>query len=64
MRRSDLLEATANALTGLVVSLSLVWALRLFGLWDAPAWLVASFFFIASVGRSYVLRRLFRRAER
>lgn len=63
MKVRDLSEATANAVAGLGVSMLLVWALRHVGLWDAPAWLVAAFFFVASVGRTYVLRRVFRSVE-
>lgn len=58
---SDAAEALANAVAGLLVSLALVWALRASGLWDAPAWFVAGVFFAASVGRSFLLRRIFRR---
>lgn len=59
----DAAEAFINAVAGLGVSLALVWALRLAGLWDAAAPVVAAFFFAASVGRSYTLRRLFRWME-
>ena len=59
----DLSEAIANALAGLGVSLALVWLLRAVELWDAPAPVVAGFFFAASVARSYALRRLFRAME-
>ncbi len=59
----DMTEALINAVAGLGVSLALVWALRAVGLWDAPAWVVAAFFFAASVARSYALRRLFRAME-
>lgn len=60
MKRRDALEAFANALAGLAVSIALVMVLRAVGLWDAPALLISAFFFAASVGRSYVLRRAFR----
>lgn len=59
----DHLEAWANAIAGLAVSMALVAVLRLVGAWDAPALAIASLFFIASVARSYVLRRLFRAWE-
>ena len=60
MTRRDGLEAWANAAAGLGVSAALVALLRALGLWDAPALIVSAFFFVASVGRSYALRRLFR----
>lgn len=59
-RRRDMGEAVANACAGLGVSLALVWALRALGFWDAPALAVAAVFFVASVARGFVLRRLFR----
>ena len=62
-RSHDASEAVINAVAGLGVSLALVWALRLVGLWDASAPVVAAFFFAASVARSYALRRLFRMME-
>ncbi len=61
--RRDALEAWGNALAGLGISWVLVASLRALGLWDAPAVVVSVVFFAASVGRSYVLRRLFRRWE-
>ena len=60
---SDHLEAWANAVAGLAVSVALVAALRSVGLWDAPPAIVAAFFFAASVARSYALRRAFRWME-
>lgn len=62
-RSRDTVEALANAVAGLGVSLALVWALRAAGLWDAPAAAVAAVFFAASVARGFALRRLFRWAE-
>ena len=59
-RGKDAVEAWANAFAGLGISLALVAFLRAVGAWDAPAWAVASLFFLASVARSYALRRLFR----
>lgn len=53
-------EAWINAIAGLAVSWCLIWALRMTGLWDAPAVLVSAFFFVASVGRSYAIRKAFR----
>ena len=61
MKRRDASEAVANAVAGLGVSWALVAILRAVGLWDAPALVLSAFFFIASVARSYALRRLFRR---
>lgn len=61
MIRRDATEAIANAVAGLAVSWALVAILRAVGAWDAPALVVSAFFFIASVARSYALRRLFRR---
>lgn len=61
MIRRDALEAWANAVAGLAVSWLLVAGLRAVDLWDAPALIVSGFFFAASVGRSFALRRLFRR---
>lgn len=63
MRRRDGIEAWANAIAGLGISWALVALLRAVGMWDAPALIVSAFFFAASVGRSYALRRLFRRYE-
>jgi hypothetical protein len=60
MRQRDHLEAWANAAVGLGVSAALVAILRAAGLWDAPALIVSAFFFVASVARSYALRRVFR----
>ena len=60
MRRRDMAEAIANAVAGLAISWALVAGLRAVGLWDAPALVVSAFFFAASVGRSYALRRVFR----
>lgn len=60
MRQRDHIEAWANAVAGLGVSAALVAVLRAAGLWDAPALIVSAFFFVASVGRSYALRRVFR----
>ena len=57
----DASEALANAASGLVVSLALVWLLRAAGFWDAPAPVVGGVFFAASVARAYALRRWFRR---
>jgi uncharacterized membrane protein (DUF106 family) len=59
--RSDMTEAWANAIVGLCLSVALVWLLRWAELWDASAWLISGMFFAASVARSYVLRRVFRR---
>ena len=63
MRERDGMEAWANAVAGLGVSWAQVEILRAFGIWDAPALLVSAVFFIASVARSYALRRVFRRIE-
>ncbi len=63
MRRTDMIEAWANAIAGLGVSVALVWLLRWAGLWDASAFAISGVFFVASVARSYGLRRLFRRAS-
>jgi hypothetical protein len=62
MRRRDMTEAVVNAVAGLGVSWALVAALRALGWWDAPAAAISAVFFVASVGRSYALRRVFRRA--
>lgn len=59
----DGLEAWANAIAGLGVSVVMVWALRRLGLWDEGALSVAVWFFAASVARSYALRRVFRWME-
>ena len=59
-RGKDAAEAWVNAIAGLGISLALVAFLRAVGAWDAPAWAVAAVFFLASVARSYALRRLFR----
>jgi hypothetical protein len=63
MRSRDHAEAWLNAVVGLGISTALVWLLRAAGFWDAPALAVSSVFFAASVGRSYALRRVFRRGE-
>ena len=63
MIRRDMTEAWANAIVGLCLSVALVWVLRFAGLWDANALLISAVFFVASVGRSYALRRLFRKHE-
>ena len=52
MRRSDAIEAVANAGAGLLVSVGLVEALRAAGLWSAPSVAIACVFFIASVARA------------
>jgi len=57
---SDIIEAWANAIAGLGISWALVAVLRGLGLWDAPALAISAVFFVASVGRSYALRRAFR----
>jgi hypothetical protein len=59
-RRRDAIEAWANAIAGLGVSVALVWLLRRAGLWDLPALHLSAAFFAASVARSFALRRLFR----
>jgi len=61
--RHDAIEAWLNAVAGLAVSAALVALLRAVGWWDAPAVVVSAFFFVASVGRSYALRRIFRWVE-
>ena len=58
---ADTFEAWANAIVGLGISAALVQLLRFAGWWDANAMLIAVLFFGASVGRSYGLRRVFRR---
>ena len=63
MIRRDMTEAWANAIVGLCISIVLVWALRAAGLWDASAVLISALFFVASVARSYALRRIFRKGE-
>lgn len=63
MKRRDALEAWGNAIAGLVISSVIVTALRAADLWDLPAVILAAIFFAASVGRSFALRRLFRRWE-
>lgn len=60
---SDAIEAWANAIAGLAISLALIAVLRAAGAWDAPAPLVSAIFFTASVARSYGLRRVFRRVS-
>jgi hypothetical protein len=61
----DSMEAIANAVAGLVVSMVAVWALRASGAWlTAPAWVIAALFFLLSLARSRALRWAFRRAER
>lgn len=60
MKRHDAIEAWANAILGLAVSAALVALLRAAGWWDAPALVVSTAFFAASVARSYALRRAFR----
>lgn len=58
----DALEAWANALAGLAVSMIAVWLLRRSGAWGAaPAWTIATMFFALSWARSRLLRALFRR---
>lgn len=64
MRARDATEAVWNAVLGLAVSWALVAGLRYANLWDAPALLVSAFFFVASVARSYTIRRAFRIVER
>ncbi len=53
-------EAITNAVAGLVVSWALVLILRASGAWDAAAPVVVAAFFVASVARSYAIRRAFR----
>ena len=60
-RRADTFEAWANAIVGLGISAALVQLLRFTGWWDANAMLIAALIFGASVGRSYGLRRVFRK---
>lgn len=58
----DALEAWANALAGLAVSMIAVWLLRRSGVWvGAPAWAISALFFALSWMRSRLLRALFRR---
>lgn len=60
----DALEAWANAVGGLAISMVAVWLLRASGVWEtAPAWAIASLFFVLSLGRSRALRAAFRAAE-
>lgn len=60
VRRSDMTEAITNAVVGLGISIVLVWILRAVGWWDASALAISAIFFVASIARGYVLRRLFR----
>ena len=60
---TDGIEAWANAITGLGISLALVEGLRALDLWQAPSGAIAALFFTASIGRSYGLRKLFRRLD-
>ena len=59
----DHIEAWANAVAGLGVSVALVAGLRAVGAWDAHPLALSAVFFVASVARSYALRRLFRGLE-
>jgi len=65
-RRIDGLEAAANAVAGLVISMAAVQiAWPMFG-WQATveqSSMVAGLFFILSTARAYVLRRIFRRLQ-
>ena len=59
----DAREAWANAIVGLVISTGLIRLLRAAGAWDAPEVVLSAGFFVVSVARSYVIRRVFRRGE-
>ncbi len=60
----DAIEAWANAVVGMAVSMVAVWLLRASGAWvDAPAWVIAALFFLLSLVRSRALRWAFRRVE-
>lgn len=63
MKRRDATEAWVNAAAGFAVSYAITLALRAAGWWDAPALMIGVAYFVASVARSYALRRLFRRGE-
>jgi len=61
-RMMSLVEANTNAVVGLVVSWCFTyWGLPLFGLEPSPveATQITAVYFFLSVGRSYVLRRVF-----
>ena len=61
----DALEAWANAVGGLAISMVAVWLLRASGAWESlPAVWVSALFFILSLARSRALRAVFRRADR
>lgn len=60
------MEAVANAVAGLLISwvaVRLLWPLFGWPVSGGQAWIVTAVFFLLSLVRSYVLRRLFRRAE-
>ena len=59
----DAREAWANAIVGLVISTGLIRLLRAAGAWDAPEVALSAGFFVVSVARSYVIRRIFRLGE-
>jgi len=59
----DAREAWANAIVGLVISTGLIRLLRAAGAWDAPEVVLSAGFFVASVARSYAIRRIFRLGE-
>jgi len=64
MIRRDVAESVVNAAAGLAISTAIVWVLRALGLWDLPAPAVVAIFAVASAGRAFALRRVFRRGER
>lgn len=59
----DAIEAWANAIVGLAISTGLIRLLRAAGAWDAPEVILSAGFFVASVARSYAIRRIFRLGE-
>ena len=60
------MEAVTNAVAGLLISwvaVRVLWPLFGWPVSGGQAWAVTAIFFALSFARSYVLRRLFRRAE-
>ncbi len=57
----DAIEGIVNGIVGLCVSVVLVAILRAHGLWETLSpWWISGVFFVASAGRSWALRRIFR----
>lgn len=63
-RRIDTAEAIANAVSGLAISVAtvhLVWPVMGWPVTAGQSVAVSAIFFCLSIGRAYVLRRVFRR---